>query len=331
MKQFLFFLVLVLVSMNQQDLRAQSVSISGTIVDDQNGEALIGANLILLGTSLGSATDLKGQYLIPNINPGSYVLRVAFIGYESVLDTLEISGQGDIVRDYRLSYTKIQGEEVTVTAQARGQMNAINRQLAEKSLVNVVSSDRIQELPDANAAESVARIPGITVQREGGEGNKVVIRGLSPKYNSVSVNGIRLAATDSSDRSTDLSMVSQFMLEGIEVTKAGTPDQDGDVLGGRVNFKLKKADPGLHVNALAQGMHNGLRKTYSDYKLVLNVSNRFFNQKLGILGLVDFENRDRSSHELSRDNYLTLRTLFCLKKESELFMCTSLKASIDVV
>ena len=66
-------------------------------------------------------------------------------------------------------------------------MDAINKQLNAKSIVNIVSSDRIQELPDANAAETVARVPGVTIKREGGEGNKVIIRGLSPKYNSITV------------------------------------------------------------------------------------------------------------------------------------------------
>ena len=137
---------------------------------------------------------------------------------------------------------------VTVSVQARGQMSAINQQLSSRSIVNVVSSDRIQELPDANAAESVARLPGVSIQREGGEGNKVVIRGLSPKYNAVTINGIRMASTDSDDRSTDLSMISQYMIEGIEVTKAATPDKDADVLGGTVDFRLKKAAEGFKYN-----------------------------------------------------------------------------------
>ena len=61
-------------------------------------------------------------------------------------------------KDFNLNYTTIEGNEVTVTAQAKGQMAAINKQLNAKSLVNIISSDRIQELPDANAAETVARV-----------------------------------------------------------------------------------------------------------------------------------------------------------------------------
>lgn len=277
----------------------QSASIRGTVRDAQDGETLIGANVILVGAGLGTATDDEGRYIIPNVKPGTYIIRAGYIGYVSEIDTLIVSGEERIEKDFYLRYSTLEGEEILVTAQARGQMEAINRQLATKSHVNIVSSDRIEELPDANAAESVARIPGITVQREGGEGNKVVVRGLSPKYNAISVNGVRLAATDSSDRSTDLSMVSQYMLRGIEVTKAGTPDQDADVLGGTVNFRLKRAEPGFHASALAQGMYNGLRQSYDDYKLVANVSNRFLKSRLGILGLLDLENRNRSSHELN--------------------------------
>ena len=117
-------------------------------------------------------------------------------------------------------------------------MDAINKQLKSKSIKNIISSDKIQELPDANAAEAVARVPGYQLKKKWRR-NKVVIRGLSPKYNKITVNGVNLASTDSDDRSTDISMISQYMLEEIEVIKAGTPDLEADVLGGTVNFKLK--------------------------------------------------------------------------------------------
>ena len=175
----------------------------------------------------------------------------------------------------------MEGSEVIVTVQAKGQMDAINKQLNSKSLVNIISSDRIQELPDANAAETVARVPGVSIRREGGEGNKVVIRGLSPKYNNITVNGVKLASTDNDDRSIDLSMISQYMLDGIEVTKAGTPDQDSDVLGGTVNFLLKKAEPGLHGNIITQGMHNGLKGTFNDNKFVLDLEQQVFQRPFG--------------------------------------------------
>ena len=74
-----------------------------------------------------------------------------------------------------------------MSAQAEGQLAAINEQLRSNRIVNVVSAARIQELPDANAAEAVGRLPGVAIQRNAGEGEKVVVRGLSPKYTNVTV------------------------------------------------------------------------------------------------------------------------------------------------
>lgn len=279
-------------------LYSQSATITGTVKDSLNNNTLIGANVFIQGTSLGAATTDKGQYQINNIMPGTYIIKVSYIGYQSKEIKVTISETKNYVYDFNLSYTTVEGKTVLVTAQAKGQLDAINRQLKAKSIKNIVSSDRIQELPDANAAESVARIPGVSIRREGGEGNKVVIRGLSPKYNKITVNGSNIASTDADNRSTDLSMISQYMLDGIEVTKAGTPDQEGDVLGGTVNFILKKAEPGFHGSVVTQGMSNGLKNTTDDYKIVAGLSNRFFKNRVGILGQLDLENRNRSSHEL---------------------------------
>ena len=279
-------------------VNAQNSTIRGVVADSLNGNLLIGANVSIDGTSLGMATDNKGSYSISNVNPGTYTLKVSYIGYETANKEFTVTGDSENTINFNLEYTTVEGKTVVVTAQARGQMDAINKQLKAKSIKNIVSSDRIQELPESNAAEAVARIPGVSIRREGGEGNKVVIRGLSPKYNKITVNGTSLASTDSSNRSTDISMISQYMLEGIEVTKAGTPDQDGDVLGGTINFILKKAKPGFHGDLITQGIYNGLEEKAGDYKYVASVGNRFLNDKLGVLAQIDLENRTRSSHDL---------------------------------
>ena len=282
---------------------SQTATIRGIIKDSGSKDPLAGANVYITGTSLGTASTDDGRYKISNVSPGTYVLKASYIGYESKEIEVTISAGDDLEQNFEMDYATIEGKTIEVTAQARGQMDAINKQLKAKSIKNIISSDRIQELPDANAAEAVARVPGVSIRREGGEGNKVVIRGLSPKYNKVTVNGTNLASTDADDRSTDLSMISQYMLEGIEVTKAGTPDQEGDVLGGTVNFKLKKAPSGLHGNLVTQGMYSGLKKTQDDYKLVFDISNRFLNNRLGVLAQLDLENRNRSSHNLNA-NYI---------------------------
>ena len=223
---------------------------------------------------MGTSTSDEGRYNIANVSPGTYTLKASYIGYESEEMEITVTAGEELEQDFELNYVTIEGKTVEVTAQARGQMDAINKQLKAKSIKNIISSDRIQELPDANAAEAVARVPGVSIRREGGEGNKVVIRGLSPKYNKITVNGTNLASTDADDRSTDLSMISQYMLEGIEVTKAGTPDQEADVLGGTVNFKLKRHHQVYMVTSLLKECII-VSKNQDDYKLVFDISNRF--------------------------------------------------------
>ncbi len=155
-----------------------------------------------------------------------------------------------------------EGEEVVVTAQARGQLAAINQQLSSNTIKNVVSADRIQDVPDVNAAESVARLPGISLIRSGGEGQKVAIRGLSPKYNVTMVNGVRMQSTDRDDRSVDLNMIAPNILSGIEVTKALTADMDADAVGGTVNLRIGKAAEGLKGNFSVQGGYGSVANTF---------------------------------------------------------------------
>jgi len=298
----IFVLILL---MNSVVFAQSTTTIEGIVKDVTTGEPLPGANILVMGTSLGAASDITGKYFISGIPPGSHTLRAVYIGYRNLDVTINVETGQKIEQNFELEYEAITGETIVVTAQAEGQMKAINQQLSARQIMNVVSSDRIQELPDANAAESVGRLPGVSILRSGGEGNKVVIRGISPKYNTIMVEGVHMASTDFSDRSSDLSMISPFMLEGIEVLKAITPDQDGDALGGSVNFKLKEAGAGLGESGrqfgydfLVRGGYNDLKGSYSDYKFMAEISTRLFESKFGILAQVDIERRNRSSHEM---------------------------------
>ena len=189
MKRFNILIYLFIFIISVSTKHGQSATIQGIVSDSLSGNNLIGANVFLQETSLGAATDDEGAFIIKNITPGVYNVKVTYIGYNSIEVELDLSEPKTYDKNFYLNYTTIEGRAVQVTAQARGQMDAINKQLKAKSIKNIVSSDRIQELPDANAAETVARIPGVSIRREGGEGNKVVIRGLSPKYNKITVDG----------------------------------------------------------------------------------------------------------------------------------------------
>jgi len=292
---FLAVLILSLTVAHAQE----SGRIAGLVLDKVSEEPLPGANVLLEGTTIGAASDLNGEYLIPKVSPGSYNLVVKYIGYKEINVPINVKPGEIVYQVIELEYVAIKGEAIVVTAQAEGQIEAINQQLASNTIKNVVSADRIQDVPDANAAESVGRLPGISIVRSGGEGQKVTVRGMSPKYNIMMVNGVRMQSNDRDDRSVDLNMIAPNVLSGIEVTKALTADMDADAVGGTVNLKIGKAKEGFYKNFSMQGGYGSLEDTYGNYKASGLLSNRSFDSKFGVQlsGFVD--RYDRSSDNLT--------------------------------
>jgi TonB-dependent receptor len=269
--------------------------IKGHLIDAQSGEPLMFANVALIGTTLGGVTDDKGNYQLNNIKPGTYTLFFSYIGYGDSEQQVSIEAGETKVVNGSLEVESIMGEEVVVTAMARGQTAAINQQVNSNTIVNVVSKEKIMELPDQNAAETVARLPGVSLVRDGGEGTKVTLRGMAPRFNSITIDGERIPSTSDQDRSVDLSMFSTDALAGIEFYKALLPDMDGDAIGGQINFTSRTASGGFHGNVRAQTGYNVLEKSFGQYKGSVSFENRFFEDKLGIIVGGGMQRADRGS------------------------------------
>jgi TonB-dependent receptor len=302
---------------------AGSGSIKGHVFDKVTGEPLIGANVVVLNSSLGAAANIDGLITIYGVAAGEQTLKISYVGYQTITVQVTIPENGVLEQEFRLSPQVIQGQEVVITAQARGQDAAINKQLSSDNVVNVVSAARIQELPDANAAESIGRLPGVSLVRSGGQATQVVIRGLQPQYNMITIDGVQIPANDAGSisaggayatptnnpggRAVDLSMISSNSLEGIEVYKTVTPDMDAAVLGGTVNFGLREAKStpsGLpSVSLLAQGAYNNLMSTYNDYKFVASVEQRFFDDRFGVFIQGIAQRQNLTSNQLGGSYY----------------------------
>lgn len=276
-------------------------NISGKVTDASNNDPLNGTNVFVQNTAIGAATDIDGNYKISNVTPGKYNIVYSYLGFKTKIIEVTVIAGRTVESDVKLELDAITGDEVIVTGLLQGQAAAINQQVNSNTIVNVVSKDKIDELPDANVAESIGRLPGISLQRDAGEGSKVVVRGLSPRFNSITVNGERIPATDPNDRSVDLSMISQDILSGIEVFKALTPDKDADAIGGTINLITKNAPENFQLNVLAQGGYNNHESDFGQYKTSLSASNRFFDNKLGVLATASAQRANRSSDLLNAD------------------------------
>ncbi len=304
----------------QSLMAAGTGTVKGIVYDKESKDELPGATVLIKGTSIGASTDLNGTYIIHDAPSGSQTIEISYVGYNPASITVVIPENGTLDQDIYLEATAIQGKTVVITAQQQGQIQAINQQLSSNKIANIVSDEKIQSLPDFNAAQAISRLPGISVTQSSGEANKVVIRGLAPQYNEVAVGGITLASTGSSqigatslgltsgqlndDRSVDLTMVTPYMIKSIEVYKTLTPDMEANAIGGYVNMDLREAPSGLHGDALWQSGYTQKSNTYGNYRAVASVSDRFFGDNLGVYILGDAEQYDRSSDNMSA-SYVT--------------------------
>jgi TonB-dependent receptor len=270
------------------------VRVNGKITDATSGEALPGVNILVQGTLTGTVSEVDGRYSVL-VSGSESVLVYSFIGYVS--QTVTVGTQSSI--DIALSAEVQTLGEVVITAQGRGQKQAVQQQINSNTIKNVVAPDRLQENPDANATEAIGRLPGISVIRSGGEGTGLMIRGLEPRYASVSLNGVQMASTSGDNRGTNISGISQYALQGVEVYKSLTADMEANSVAGTVNLKLREAPQHFHVNLMAQGGYNQLNDYWGNYKLLGEVSNRFLNDKLGILVSVNAERVNRSIQTMS--------------------------------
>ncbi len=301
-----------LIAMNSPLTAADTGDILGVVTDQVSGNTLPGANVFLVGTALGAATNLNGEYRISMVPAGTYTIRFSFIGYRKKELQVTVKAGEQLKLDTGLELDAIQEKKVVIMAQRQGQVSAINQQLRADAIVNVVSSEKILEVPDANTAESIARLPGVSIQRDGGEGSQIVVRGLSPKYSKVTIDGIEMASTSElsgagdtgaggsavnnvESRSTNLSAISQENLKGIALFKSPTADMDGDATGGTVNLQTAKAEAQPERLVRGYGSYNYLEADYKQYDIFAKVSQRFLNQKLGMQFSVNSEKRNRSS------------------------------------
>ena len=140
-------------------------SIGGVVTDSVSNEKLFGASLILVGTALGDASNIEGEFQINNIPEGNYRLKISYIGYKTKIVQVEVSRDEYIKLDVTLVPDVVYGETVEITAQALGQVPAINQQRTSNTIINVISEEKIKELPDANAAEAIGRLPGVSILR----------------------------------------------------------------------------------------------------------------------------------------------------------------------
>ena len=197
------------------------------------------------------------------------------------------------------SFAQDSMDEIIVTGVRSADQNARNQERASTIFSSVIATDDFGNFTDQNIAESLRRLPGITLERSEGEGKYVSLRGLGPGFVSVSQNGTELATADSDERDFALDALSLDTLGTIEVFKTLTPDQDLNSIAGRVNVKSISAfDRGRNSFKLkAQTSYSDRRDNYGS-KYVISGTQLFLSEQLGAGYSLSYESRDTQVDEV---------------------------------
>lgn len=216
-------------------------------VTDEFGLPLPGATVKVLEKEfVGGITDGNGNYAI-NVEAGDYTLEVSYLGYVKM--TKPVSVSGDVKVDFDMEPGATEGQEVIVLGdRLKGQAKAINQQRTNDNITNVIAADQIGRFPDANMGDALKRVPGITMQGDQGEARNIIIRGLSPQLNSVTLNGNRLPSAEGDNRNIQMDLIPADMIQTVQVNKAITPEMDADAIGGSVNLVTRTPPVGLRVS-----------------------------------------------------------------------------------
>ncbi|MFT3824563.1 MAG: TonB-dependent receptor [Chitinophagaceae bacterium] len=281
MKQFrltlLFFFVAITAGF------AQNGHIAGVVIDNVQKLSLPGASITLSPGNRHTVADEYGKFVFANIPAGSYTVEVSYVGFKNSSQKAEVASGKTTSVHLSLEDGIIVGKEVLVLGdRLRGQAKALNQQKNSGNITNIVNADQIGRFPDANIGDAIKRVPGITMQNDQGEARNIVIRGMGPEFNSVTMNGERIPSAEGDNRRIQMDLIPADMIQTVEVNKTLTADMDADAIGGSVNLVTRAAPNGLRISGTIAGGYNPIRKTFIGTGNFI-IGNRFANQKLGVV------------------------------------------------
>jgi TonB-dependent receptor len=279
---------------------AQKAIISGKVLDADDKLPLPGAMIQIVGDNKYTVSDYNGRFELLNINIGTYQVTVKYIGYTPITHEITVEQGKNNVLDFALKTSGTELNEVVVGDILKGQAKALNQQKNSKNIGNVISSDQVGRFPDANVGDALKRVPGITMQNDQGEARNIIIRGLAPSLNSVTLNGDRIPSAEGDNRNVQMDLIPSDMISTIEVNKTLTSDMDADAIGGSVNLVTRATPNGERISATLAGGFMPIRE-HATYTAGLVYGNRFFDNKLGAVFSGSYNNVNYGSDDVENE------------------------------
>lgn len=235
--------------------------VTGTVTDRTGEAPLEGAIVKVNSLGIDTTTDRFGNYRFANLPAGTYEITVSYIGADNLTQTVNVASANTVANFRLLSGDDDRIENVLVVGTRAAQAGSLNLQRASDAIISVIDSDGLGNFPDTTVADSLQRVPGLSIETDQGEGRYVSIRGINTDLIGTSINNVRTPSPEDR-RGVLLDGVPSDLLETIEIQKSLTPDLDADSLGGFVNLKTISAfdREGRFMRAKLEGRRNDISK-----------------------------------------------------------------------
>ncbi len=229
-------------------------SLAGSVTDTLGG-ALPGAKITLTPSGQTAVTDEQGNFLLSNLPAGAYTVKVDAIGFAEFSEPVTVKA-GEVAQQAAVLKVSSAIEDVQVYAgREKGEVDAMNQQQSADNILEVLPAEVVTSLPNVNIADSVGRLPGVTLERDEGEGKYVQIRGTEPRLSNLTVDGINIPSPEAAVRNIKLDTVPAALVGSIQVSKTLLPSMDGDGIGGTVDLVTRTAEDRPTYNVSIMGGH----------------------------------------------------------------------------
>ncbi|MEQ6168051.1 TonB-dependent receptor [Ekhidna sp. MALMAid0563] len=175
MKNLYLTLVFTLLSAG---IFAQGGSITGTVTDSETGEALIGANVVIKGTTNGDVTDPNGKFEIKGLANGTYVVVASYVGFQAIEQSVSVSGSA-VTIDFQLEEGTVFGEEVVISGSRQPE-----KITETPATIEIISSKDLENWGSFNTGELLSRLKGVDYIRSGVVGTGINVRGFNSNFNA---------------------------------------------------------------------------------------------------------------------------------------------------
>ncbi len=219
-------------------LYSQTGTIAGTVKDKSRSESLIGATVMIEGTSVGAATDINGNFTINNVKPGIYNLKVSYVSYTSAtIENVRVSTRNTTNISAELEENMISLGDITIAdvRNTNTEISMITDIRATPFVSTGISGQQISKTLDKDASEVVKRIPGITII----DNRFLIVRGLAQRYNNVWLNNAATPSSEADVKAFSFDIIPSSLIENIMIFKSPAAEIPADFAGGFVKISTK--------------------------------------------------------------------------------------------